>query len=157
MPASADIHLLIARCIARPKGRHPLRALAVAITLIAAVSLAHAAGPYDGSQPLKCRIQHTYICSDPTICVRGTADTVMLPPVLVVDVPRKVVSGDASGRTARITAVAHGQGRMLLHGEEIQMSGTAWNVAVDETTGAFTAAVLSHAGGFLMFGTCTGP
>ena len=35
------------------------------------------------------------------------------------------------------------------------MSGTAWNVVVDQTTGALTGAVLSHAGGFLMFGTCS--
>ena len=95
-----------------------MKVLTVAVTLVvsvSSVSLARAAGPYDGSKPLKCRIQHTYVCSDPTICVRGTAETVMLPPVLVVDVPNKVVTGDASGRTARITAVGHGQGRMLLH------------------------------------------
>lgn len=132
-----------------------MRSLAAAIVLLVPVSLAQAAGPYDGSVVLKCRVQHTYVCSDPTICVRGTAETVLLPPVLVVNVQDRVVTGDASGRRARITAVGHGQERMLLHGEEVQMSGTAWNVVVDQTTGALTGAVLSHAGGFLMFGTCS--
>ena len=131
-----------------------MRLLAAVLVLLLPVSGAHAAGPYDGSTPLKCRIQHTYVCSDPTICVRGTAETVLLPPVLVVDVGRRTVSGDTAGRTARITAVGRGQGRMLLHGEEVQMSGTAWNVVVEEASGAMTGAVLTHAGGFLLFGTC---
>ena len=132
-----------------------MRALTVAIVFLLAVPVADAAGPYDGSVPLKCRVSAVYACSDPSNCIRGTADTVLLPPVLLVDVGRRLVSGDAAGRTARITAVGHGGGRMLLHGAEVDMGGNAWNVVVTEASGAMTGAVLSQAGGFLMFGTCS--
>jgi hypothetical protein len=133
-----------------------VRVLTVAVALLMTVSVAHAAGPFDGSVPLKCQIQTAYVCSDPTICVRGNADTVQLPPVLLVDLNRRVVGGDASGRTAKIVAVGHGPGRLLLHGEEIEMGGTAWNVVIEEASGKMIGAVLSRASGFLLFGVCSG-
>ena len=133
-----------------------MKALALAVVLILAASAAHAAGPYDGSVPLSCRIEAVFTCSQPTDCVRGTAETVLLPPVLTVDVNRRVVSGDAAGRKAAITAVGHGNGRMLLHGDELQTSGgTAWNVVIEEASGSMTASVLAYGGGTLMFGVCS--
>lgn len=134
-----------------------MRVLALAIVLLLTVSAAEAAGPYDGSVPLQCRIETVYTCSQPTLCVRGTAETVLLPRVLKVDVKGRLVSGDAAGRTARITAIGRGPGRMLLHGDELDTSGgNAWNVVIDEASGAMTASVLAHGGGTLMFGACSG-
>jgi hypothetical protein len=43
----------------------------------------------------------------------------------------------------------------MLHGEEVEMSGTAWNVVVEQKSGALTGAVLTYAGGYLVFGSCT--
>jgi hypothetical protein len=133
-----------------------MRAVSIAVVLLASVTSAYAAPPYDGSTPLKCAIQTVMICSDPDICVRGTAATALLPPVMAIDVPGRRLGGDAAGRTIKIVSVGRGAGRLLLHGEEVVMSGTAWNVVIEETSGAMTGAALTHAGGFLVFGTCAG-
>jgi hypothetical protein len=105
---------------------------------------------------MKCAIETVMICSDPSVCVRGTAATALLPPVIAVDVPNRRLGGDAAGRTIKIVSVGRGSGRLLLHGEEVVMSGTAWNVVIDETSGVMTGASLTQAGGFLVFGTCAG-
>src|SRR5215467_4362321 len=104
------------------------RGLAILLLLLTGVTAAQAAAPYDGSAPMKCAIETVMICSDPSICVRGNATTAVLPAVLAVDVPGKRIGGDGAGRTVSIVSVGHGAGRLMLHGEEVAMSGTAWNM-----------------------------
>jgi hypothetical protein len=133
-----------------------MRAIGLAILLLAAGVTNAAAAPFDGSAVMKCSIDTVMICSDPSVCVRGTAATAVLPPVLTVDVPEKRLSGDGSGRIIKIVWVGHGSGRLMLHGEEVVMSGTAWNLVIDETSGQMTGAALTLSGGFLAFGKCTG-
>lgn len=123
----------------------------VAVMLAVAIT-AGAAPPYDGTKPMQCAINTVMVCSDPSVCVRGTAATVSLPPVLNVDVPQKVISGAATGRTVKITSVEREGGRLLLAGSE---SGGSWNVAIVEESGAMSSVVLVRNGGFLMFGTCS--
>jgi hypothetical protein len=65
-----------------------------------------------------------------------------------VDVPNRRLSGDAAGRTVKTVSVGHGGGRLVLHGEEIEMAGTAWNVVVDQKSGELTGAVVSRVGGY---------
>jgi hypothetical protein len=130
-----------------------MKGLCAGVVLLLSVATAHAA-PYDGTTPMKCKIETVMICSDPSACVRGTAATALLPPVLNVDVPGRLLSGDKAGRTIKIVSVGRGATRLLLHGEEVEMSGTAWNMVVDQKSGAMTAAVLSYNGGFLVFGSC---
>ena len=113
------------------------------------------AAPLDGSQPMQCAIQAVMVCNSPEMCVRGTAATVNLPPPLKIDVAQRVVSGAASGRTAKIKSVGRGDGRLLVQGEEVGVGGIAWDVVIVENTGAMSGAVLGHGGGFLMFGACT--
>jgi len=95
------------------------------------------------------------VCDDPSICVRGSAQTVNLPPVVKVDVAKRLISGAATGRTVRITSVSRGSGRLLLQGEEVGMNGFAWDMVIVEASGVMSGAVLSHGGGFLMFGGCS--
>lgn len=123
----------------------------VAVMLAVAIT-AGAAPPYDGTKPMQCAISTVMVCSDPSVCVRGTAATVSLPAVLNVDVPQKVISGAATGRTVKITSVDREGGRLLLAGSE---SGGSWNVAIVEDSGAMSSVVLVRNGGFLMFGTCS--
>jgi hypothetical protein len=130
-----------------------MKLLYAAVMVLTSVTAAHA-GPYDGSAAMQCRIQAVMMCSDGSGCVRGTAQSALLPPVVKVDVPGRLLSGDASGRTVKIVSVGHGPGRLVLHGEEVEMSGTAWNVVVDEKSGALTGAVLTYVGGYLVFGSC---
>jgi hypothetical protein len=127
-----------------------------AIALLATVAPA-AAASYDGSSPMKCRIQNVMSCSEGMICVQGTAATAMLPAVLTVDVPNRRLTGDAAGRVVKIVSVGHGPGRLVLHGEEVEMSGTAWNVVIDEKSGGLRGAVLTYVGGYLVFGSCAAP
>lgn len=130
-----------------------MRAIGVlAVVLMAAPAMA---APLDGSAPMQCAIQTVLVCNDPSLCVRGTAATVNFPPTIRIDVGGRLVSGAATGRTAKIMAVGHGDGRLLVHGEEMGIGGVAWNVVIVEASGAMSGAVLSHGGGFLMFGTCT--
>jgi hypothetical protein len=120
--------------------------------LAAAVVVASAAPPYDGSKPMQCSIESTMICSDPSVCVRGTAQTVNLPPVLKVDVGQRLISGAATGRTIKIAWVNNEGGRLLLGGTEL---GGGWTMAVSQESGAMSSAVIVRSGGFLLFGNCT--
>jgi len=123
----------------------------VAILLAGAIT-AGAAPPYDGTKPMQCAISTVMVCSDPSVCVRGDAATVNLPPILNVDAVKKIISGAATGRSVKITSVEHEGGRLLLAGSE---SGGSWNVAVVEDSGAMSSVVLVRNGGFVMFGSCS--
>jgi len=125
-----------------------------ALTAVLVTSAAVAA-PLDGSQPMQCSIQAVMVCHDPAMCVRGNAATVNMPPTLKINLAERIVTGAASGRTAKIKSVGRGDGRLLVQGEEVGMGGIAWDVVIVENTGAMSGAVLGHGGGFLMFGACT--
>src|SRR5262245_17907474 len=122
------------------------------LLLLAATVNASAAPPYDGSRPMQCAIETVMICSDPTICVLGTAQTVNLPSVLNVDVDKKLISGAATGRTIKIAWVNRQGGRLLVGGSEL---GGGWTMAVAEATGARASAVIVRGGGLILFGNWT--
>ena len=128
-----------------------------AAVVLAAVGLlgATAAGAADDAAVLSCTINAVFACSGPDSCVRGIAETVALPRVLTVDLVSKRVSGDKSGRTARITSMGRGGGKLMVLGEEVEVRGVTWSVVVKDGSGEFTGAVLSEPGGYLLFGTCT--
>jgi len=123
----------------------------VAVLMAVAVA-ASAAPPYDGSKPMQCAITTVMVCSDPSVCVRGNAATINLPPVLTIDVGQRLISGAATGRTIKITSADRDAGRLLISGSE---SGGSWSVAIIEDSGAMSAVALVRNGGFLMFGTCS--
>jgi len=123
-----------------------------ALLLLAAAVAASAAPPYDGTKPMQCAIQTSMICSDPSVCVRGTADTVGLPAVLNVDVGQRLISGAATGRTIKIAWVSREGGRLLIGGTEL---GGGWTMSVSEDSGAMSSAVIVRSGGFLVFGSCS--
>jgi hypothetical protein len=122
------------------------------LLLLAATVNASAAPPYDGTKPMQCAIETVMVCSDPSVCVRGTAQTVNLPQVLNVDVGKKLISGAATGRTIKIAWVSRQSGRLLVGGSEL---GGGWTMAVVEDTGVMSSAVIVRTGGFILFGNCT--
>ena len=132
-----------------------MRTLGVLVVLLMSTTTPVVAAPFDGSTPMQCSVQTVMSCHEAAVCVRGTAATVNFPPTVKVDVGERLVSGAATGRTAKITSVSHGGGRLLVQGEELGIGGIAWNVVIVEASGAMSGAVLSHGGGFLMFGACT--
>src|SRR5262245_27340801 len=130
--------------------------LAVVTSVVFAVALpALAQAPFDGSVPLKCAIQSVMSCNSPAGCVSGTAQTVLLPPVITVDVGKRLISGAATGRTAKITSADQGAGKLMIAGQDLQTLGNMWGVVIEQKSGAMSGAMLSHGGGFLMFGACT--
>jgi hypothetical protein len=131
-----------------------MKPLCLTVALLVSAATAHAA-PFDGSTAMKCTIKTVMMCSEGSSCVRGTAASALLPAVMNVDVPGRRISGDAAGRVVKIVSVGHGPSRLVLHGEEVEMSGTAWNAVIDQKSGDLSAAVLSYVGGYLMFGSCT--
>ena len=131
-----------------------MKAVVLAAAVVVGVSIAHAEGPYDGSVPMKCAIQTVMACSSVS-CTRGTAQTVLLPPVLTVDVGGRLIGG--SGRTARITSTGQGPGKLMIAGQDTQTLGKMWGLVVDQKTGAMSGAILSHGDGTLLFGACTAP
>ena len=126
-------------------------AISVLLLLSAAVA-ASAAPPYDGTKPMQCAIKTVMVCSDPSVCVRGTAQTINLPSVLNVDVEQRLISGAATGRTVKIAWVERQGGRLLIGGTEM---GGGWTLAVAEDTGAMSSAVIARSGGFMLFGSCS--
>ena len=127
-----------------------------AVFLIAMLLTAPAvAAPVDGSAPMQCSIKTVMVCNDPSVCILGTAATVNFPPAVKVDVGARLVSGAATGRTAKISSIGRGEGSLLVHGEETGVSGISWNMVITEASGAMTGSVLRGGGGFLMFGNCT--
>ena len=130
--------------------------LAVVTSVVFALVLPSLAqAPFDGSVPLKCAIQSVMSCNSPAGCVSGTAQTVLLPPVITVDVGKRLISGAATGRTAKITSADQGAGKLMIAGQDLQTLGNMWGVVIEQKTGAMSGAMLSHGGGFLMFGSCT--
>jgi hypothetical protein len=126
--------------------------IGILVVLLSAAVTASAAPPYDGSKPMQCAIQTVMVCSDPAVCVRGTAQTINLPPALTVDVGQRLISGAATGRTIKIISVDREGGRLLISGTE---AGGSWTMAVVEASGAMSSAVIARTGGFLMFGNCS--
>jgi len=104
-----------------------VRIASSALLVLVFAVVAAAAPPYDGSKPMQCTIETTMICSEPSVCVRGNADTVGLPQVLNVDVGQRVISGAATGRTIKIAWVNNDGGRLLIGGTEL---GGGWTMAV---------------------------
>src|SRR2546428_11525146 len=94
-----------------PTMRGVVRALGLVAILFSSVCAAEAPPVYDGSAPMQCAIKSVMVCDDPSICVRGTAQTVSLPSVLSLDVGRRLVGGYPACHTLRITSLGHRTGR----------------------------------------------
>ena len=58
------------------------------------------------------------------------------------------------GRAPIASALMKEQERLLLQGSD---AGRAWSVVIGQKTGALTAAIVDHDGGFLISGACTLP
>ncbi len=131
-----------------------MRAIVLVTALLAGVAAAQAAPPIDGSTPLKCAIKNVMICNESGGCVAGTAASANLPGVLEVDPGQRRIGGARSGRTVKITSMGRGGGRLIFHGDEIEMLGVAWDLVVVEASGAMSAAILQRGDGVLLFGSC---
>ncbi len=130
-----------------------MRPILVAVLILAGATASAASD--DGATAMKCAIQTVMLCSDAAACTRGAAVDARLPAVVAVDVAGRLLSGGDTPRKVDIVSVGRTGGRLVLHGQELQ-AGTAWNVVIEEATGAMVGGVLTREGGYLVFGTCSG-
>jgi hypothetical protein len=119
--------------------------------LLALPAVARAAPIADGSAPLQCSIRAVMTCDQEGACVRGTAATVSLPTVVVVDVGQRLIGGAPTGRTVKIEVMGRDSGRMMLYGTDL---GVSWSLAIKEDSGDMSAAVIDRSTAFLLFGGC---
>jgi hypothetical protein len=116
-----------------------------------------AAAEFDGSAPFLCAVIEVVECDRGDGCETVELIDMGLPPFLRVDVGAKSLDAtDGSGRKTPIhsSTLMKEQERLLLQGSE---QGRAWSVAIGQKTGALTAAIVDHDGGFLISGACTLP
>ena len=115
------------------------------------------AAEFDGSAPIVCAVLEVTECDRGGGCEAVEAADIGLPAFLRVDVGGKALQAtDGSGRKTPIhsSTLVKEQERLLLLGDE---QGRAWSVVIAQKTGAMTAAIVDHDGGFLVSGACTLP
>ena len=115
------------------------------------------AAEFDGSAPFLCAVIEVIECDRGEGCATVEPADMGLPPFLRVNVGGKSLDAtDGSGRKTPIhsSTLVKEQERLLLQGSE---QGRAWSVVIGQKTGAMTAAIVDHDGGFLVSGTCTLP
>jgi hypothetical protein len=115
------------------------------------------AAEFDGSAPILCAVLDAVECDRAGGCEAVEGRDIGLPPFLRVNVAGKALEAtDGSGRKTPIhsSTLVKEQERLLLQGGE---QGRAWSVVIAQKTGAMTAAIVDHDGGFLISGACTLP
>lgn len=116
-----------------------------------------AAAEFDGSAPFLCAVIEVVECDRGGGCETVEPVDMGLPQFLRVDVAAKSLDAtDGSGRKTPIhsSTLVKEQERLLLQGSE---QARAWSVVIGQKTGAMTAAIVDHNGGFLISGACTLP
>src|SRR6185436_14849361 len=82
----------------------------------------------DGARPLLCAMTTVLECDATAICTRRTPEHAELPPFILVDTERRVVSAVGSdAKPAPITSAMRHDGRLLLHGGE---AGRGWSANI---------------------------
>lgn len=132
------------RSTRRPSARH-LGAAALALAAASAV-----AGDFDGSRRLLCATVEARDCMPGDDCFRGLADDIGAPNFMRIDFEKKVIAG--TRHTTPITFLEKTDRQVLMQGTEI---GYAWAVALEPTTGRFSASLTNVDGTFVLFGSCT--
>ena len=124
----------------------------VVTTLAAACVVATAAfaADFDGSKRLICATVEARDCTPGEACFGSRPDDVGAPAFLRIDFERKAIVGPQ--RTTTILFMEKGERQLLLQGTEI---GYAWALALDQTSGRFSASLTDLAGAFVLFGSCT--
>jgi hypothetical protein len=115
------------------------------------------AAEFDGSTPMVCAVLEVIECDRGGGCESVEPVDMGLPPFMRVNVGGKFFeAADGSGLKTPIqsSTLVKEQERLLLQGGE---QGRAWSVVIAQKTGAMTAAIVDHDGGFMISGACTLP
>jgi hypothetical protein len=126
--------------------------ICIAVTALAMVSAtaAAAAGDFDGSKRLICAPVEARDCQLGTACVTGEPEELGAPAFMRIDFDKRVIVGKE--RTSSIRFMENKDNQLLLQGNEFDFG---WTLALDQTTGKMSVALVNRHGAFLMFGSCT--
>jgi len=114
---------------------------------------AAAAGKYDGTSALICASSSVNECGLGERCQTRLPETVGWPTLIRVDFAGKKVHPLEAlpNRDSTIRSVYHVNERTVISGGE---SGRGWVLNIHEQTGRMSAAVVTEAEGFVIFGQC---
>jgi hypothetical protein len=115
-----------------------------------AVATSAFAADFDGSKRLICATVEARDCVPGEECLRGLPDEVGAPAFVRIDFEKKFLVGPH--RTTPILFMEKGEKQLLLQGTEL---GYAWVLALDQTSGRFSASLTDLGGAFVLFGACT--
>ena len=124
----------------------------IRMTFVAALSMAGsvAAADFDGSKRLICAPVEAMDCVAGAECIKGNPDDIGAPAFMRIDFAGKAIAGP--GRTTPIKHMETAASQVLLQGTEV---GYAWALALDRSSGKFSATLTNREGTFVLFGSCT--
>jgi hypothetical protein len=112
------------------------------------------AAPLDGSVPMLCALNAVVECARRGECERSNPEDAQVPPLVRIDVPKKVLSTVDGARTSPITTINRSAGRLMIQGMQNER---VWGAVVNEQTGQMSATVSETDGSIVITGACVAP
>lgn len=130
-----------------------------AFLLVASMSQAVAAEPFDGSVSLLCALSEAMECVPGSECNRILPEEVGAPDFFLIDVAAKSVRGlGGLNRTSTIRSVVEIDEKLILQGAEDGVEslrdGLGWSAAIAQDSGRFVLSASGERVAFIVFGAC---
>jgi len=113
------------------------------------------AEPITGATRVLCSTANLGVCVDTGECEVGPAWTLDVPEFMEIDLAKKTLSSTAASgrnRVSQASNMTRAGGSIVLQGVE---NGRAYSIAIEESSGRMTAAVVREWLGVVVFGQCT--
>ncbi len=126
----------------------------IVLALVAGPGVA-AADSLDGADRLLCSPVDVVVCTGDGVCEAEVPAELGIPPFVVVDLKKKVLSTTAASSESRSTpieSVQRADGMIVLHGQEM---GRAFTWLMDEASGRVSLATVRDSVVINVFGACT--
>ena len=110
---------------------------------------------FGGPDQFICAAAEAIGCAQDEPCIRGSADSVDLPLLWRVDLPRMTVVSLREGgeqRTSKILKVMEEEKFLILFGVD---TGIAWNMVIDKSDGIMTVTTSAPDAGYIVHGACS--
>jgi len=123
----------------------------ISLMLVFACTVAVAAEPFDGSQPLACSVSNGHDClPSQSECKLMTPDKYKTP-VIEVDFAKKEVRSPFRTASLSVTHSNVTSESLVLQGADLLF---AWSALIKKKTGSITIAITDREGAYVIFGSC---
>jgi hypothetical protein len=112
------------------------------------------AAPLDGTVPMLCALNSVVECARRGDCERSTREDTQVPPFVLIDVGKRLLSSVDGGRTSPIAGVQRANGRLMVQGMQ---NDRVWGAVINEQTGQMSATVGEDDGAIVISGACIAP